>query len=97
MTFESSLKPTAYDYNDQGRITAARHCDRLREFMESLEGVSGERAVQIARMYLHENQTGLATYAGLSRSRLSELKRKAKPTQADKNALISAFVRRWLA
>jgi len=97
MTSEHSLKPTAYDYNDQGRSAAARHCDRFREFVEALEGASGERAVQLAQCYLHDNQTGVANYAKLSRSRLSELKRKERPTNADMNALISAYWRRWLA
>jgi len=93
---ESPLKPTAYDYNEQGRVAAARHCDRLREFSEALDTASGERAVAIACMYLHDNQSSVASYAGLTRSRLSELKRKKKPTNADRNALLGAFVRRWI-
>jgi len=90
------LKPTAYEYNEQGCVAAARHCDRLREFSEALDTASGERAVALACMYLHENQSSVASYAGLTRSRLSELKRKKKPTNADRNALLGAFARRWI-
>jgi len=93
---KDQLKPSAYDYNDQGRVAAARHCDRLREFAQAIDAASGERAVAIACMYLHENQSSVASYAGLTRSRLSELKRKKKPTNADKNALLGAFARRWI-
>ena len=96
MTFERSLKPTAYDYNDQNRVAAARHCDRMREFAQALEDASGKKAVELAICYLHENQTSVASYAGLTRSRMSELKRKARPTNADKNALLGAFFRRWI-
>ena len=91
-----ALKPTAYEYNEQGCVAAARHCDRLREFSQALDAASGERAVALACMYLHENQSSVASYAGLTRSRLSELKRKKKPTNADKNALLGAFARRWI-
>ena len=90
------LKPSAYDYNDRGRVRAARHCDRLREFNEALKGATGERAVALACMYLHDNQSAVADYAGIARSRLSELKRKKRPTNADRNALLGAFARRWI-
>ena len=93
---ESPLKPSAYDYNERGRVAAARHCDRLREFNEALTGVSGEGAVALACIYLHDNQSAVADYAGLQRSRLTELKRKKTPTRADRNALLAAFVRRFI-
>ena len=85
-----------YDFHDSGRVAAARHCDRLRLFAEAIDNASGAEAVELATIALHENQTSVASYAGLSRSRLSELKRKKKPTKADRNALIAAFVRRWI-
>ena len=93
---DTQLKPTAYDYNTANRRNAASHCDRLREFAAALDDASGNRAVELACMYLHDNQSSVASYAGLTRSRLSELKRKAKPTNADKNALLGAFARRWI-
>ena len=96
MSVNPHLKPSAWDYNDAGRSNAAQHCDTLREFADALDTASGERAVALACMYLHENQSSVASYAGLTRSRLSELKRKARPTNADKNALLGAFARRWL-
>jgi len=85
-----------YDFNDNGRVAAARHCDRLRRFIEAIGDASGAEAVEMATIALYENQTNVARLAGLSRSRLSELKRKKKPTKADRNALIAAFVRRWI-
>ena len=85
-----------YDFNDNGRIAAARHCDRLRAYVKVLEGCTGLEAVEVAQDALHENQASVAAYAGLSRSRLSELKTKKRPTKADQNALITAFVRRWI-
>ena len=85
-----------YDFNDSGRTAAARHCDRLRAFAEALENCTGEGAVNLAVIALHESQTSVAQYAGLSRSRMSELKRKKRPTNADKNALLGAFCRRWI-
>ena len=85
-----------YDFNESGRVAAARHCDRLRRFVEAIDNASGAEAVEMATIALYENQTSVASFAGLSRSRLSELKRKKKPTNADRNALIAAFVRRWI-
>jgi len=85
-----------YDFNDNGRTAAARHCDRLRAFAEALDKVTGEGAVGLAQIALMDNQSSVAAYAGLSKSRLSELKRKKRPTNADKNALLGAFCRRWI-
>ena len=85
-----------YDFNDSGRTAAARHCDRLRAFATALDDCTGEGAVSLAQIALHDSQSAVASYAGLSRSRLSELKRKKKPTKADKNALLAAFARRWI-
>jgi len=93
---EDALKPTAHDYNDRNRKFAAHHCDRLREFSEALDASTGEQAVALSCMYLHEHQTRVASYAGLTRSRMSELKRKKRPTNADRNALLGAFCRKWL-
>ena len=93
---KNPLKPNAYDYDDAGRRNAARHCDRLREFEAALTGSTGAEAVRLACMYLHDSQSSVAAYAGLSRSRVSELKRKKAPTKADQNALIAAFMRRWI-
>jgi len=93
---DKALTLRDYDFNDSGRTAAARHCDRLRAFAAALEDCTGEGAVSLAQIALMENQTSVASYAGLSRSRLSELKRKKRPTNADKNALLGAFCRRWI-
>lgn len=85
-----------YDFNESGRTAAARHCDRMRSFAEALDNCTGIEAVDLAMVALMENQTSVAFYAGLSSSRLSELKKRKRLTKAMKNSLIAGFCRRWI-
>ena len=93
---DHELTPRDYDYNETGRIAAARHCDRLRTFASKLDDCNGEEAIALACRVLLESQTEVARLAGIHRSRLSEMKRKKKPTRQDRAALIGAFVARFI-
>lgn len=85
-----------YESTDNYRWAAARYCDQLREFADALEDCTGAEAVAHACRYMIESQTRVADLAGISRSRLSEMKQKKKPTRQDKSALIGAFCKRWI-
>ena len=85
-----------YDFNESGRVAAARHCDRLRAFALKLETCSGAEAVELACRVMFESQTEVARLAGIQRSRMSELKRKKRTTRQDRSALIGAFVQRFI-
>jgi len=89
------LTPHDYDYNDNTRTAAARHCDRLKWFAANIEMRSGEEAIALARSAIGP-QIDIARRAGISRSRVSEMKAKKKLTRGDRAALISAFVERWI-
>jgi len=91
----TSLTPHDYDYNDNTRAAAARHCDKLKWFAAKLDVLSGAEAISLAAINIG-TQTDIAKLAGLSKSRLSEMKAKKTLTRGDKAALISAFVGRWI-
>jgi len=91
----NNLTPHDYDYSDNTRAAAARHCDRLKWFAARLEMLSGAEAITLAATAIG-TQTEIARLAGISRSRLSEMKAKKKLTRGDRAALISAFVERWI-
>jgi len=85
-----------YEDTESGLWAAARHCDMLQRFADALEDCSGEEAVAHACRFMMESQTEVARLAGIQRSRMSEIKRKKKPTRQDKSALIGAFCKRWI-
>ena len=45
---------------------------------------------------LETSQTDAARWAGISKQRLSDWKRKPKPTKADINTALHAFAARWI-
>ena len=81
---------------DRPKPSSAKALDKLCEFSNKLQNCTGAEAVNVACEYLETTQTDVANYARLGRSRITEMKLKKKPTKADLNALISAFVRRWI-
>jgi len=89
------LTPHDYDYNDNTRTAAARHCDRLKWFAARMASLTGAEAITLAATAIGP-QTEIARLAGISRSRLSEMKAKKKLTRGDRAAMISAFVERWI-